>query len=97
MQPGQRRGRRGRASPPAPLCGLCHLLKCALFQASKHHHLSVVYRQASDEPYRDFLNEVRVARPTQQQIDSVLGPCFKAEGSLDSLLTADATLVCTHR
>jgi hypothetical protein len=87
-----------RDAPPE-LCEHCHLLRSAELSGpgAQHHHLQRVYRQAADPAFAAFLDRVRCSRLSQQQIDAVMKDCYRPLESLPALLTADTTILCTHR
>jgi hypothetical protein len=79
------------------ICHHCHLLYSNDFLSAQHQHLQAVYRQAADPTFTRFLNYIRTRRPTPEYIQEVLGACMRDKEELTSLLTPDATVLCTHR
>lgn len=79
------------------ICPHCHLLYSDEFLSARHQHLQAVWRQAADPTFTRFLNHVRTRRPTAEYIQEVLGACMRPREELASLLTPDATILCTHR
>jgi hypothetical protein len=82
------------------LCHLCHIMYSTLWQNAVKFNLTKVFRQAADVEFMEFLNIIRMRKPTQSEIDHYIGMCFWHPESDDEkmeALTPDTTILCTHR
>lgn len=77
--------------------------QCPYFKAAAKHNLTESVRHLADPVYSKFLSEVRTTRPTQEQIDNVLGPaagmdrsCFISEEDIYERASKDTTILCSH-
>lgn len=92
-----RRSRKRRSKRHAYLCPHCHLLRCPAFVNATAIELDVVYRQARDPDFVNFLGEIRIAQPTVERLQEALGRCSgHSSRRLEQLMGLTTTVLCTH-
>ena len=82
------------------LCSTCHLSSSPLWSYANVTRLTAVsYRLRGDRIWLCFLNLCRARAPTQEEVDAVLPPRRHALSveAVKSIVTADDTLLVTHR
>jgi hypothetical protein len=78
------------------ICSTCHISASLWWSQLTFHHLSVSERHSKDPAWLQFFNIIRERRPTQEEIDHHLGPCFVGEAEAIARLTPKTTSLCTH-
>lgn len=93
------------------VCTRCHISASKHWSRRVQHDLTTSVRHASDKPFAAFLDHVRIARPTQELLDTTLlahrvpldanttdtrGMCINPS-DVASLITDETTVICSHR
>jgi len=83
--------------PAASFCKACHISNSPWWPQATMHTLHTNVRQAQDPEYLTFLNIIRTRAPTQTEIDTYLQHCYVHPHEALARLTAETTIICTHR
>ena len=83
--------------PDNRICCNCHVITSSVLDNCQVHHLKASHRHASDPDFMKFLTRIRKRQPSQMQLDLLFNDCLvKESDDLDTILSQDITVICTH-
>jgi hypothetical protein len=86
------RGVKASSEDRDSICFQCHIW----WPTMTFHHLNSSFRHHKVASYLQFLNTIRLRRPTQAEIDKVLGDCLITEAEAIRLADEHTTILCIH-
>jgi hypothetical protein len=83
---------------PHQVCMKCHVTRSVYWAKACVHRLVTIVRHAGDATLLAFLRLVRSARPTAEDIERVLAPCYRpcTDAAVLEEYDEDSTLICSH-
>jgi hypothetical protein len=82
--------------PTAELCKKCHIAFGDFWKMCDHFELQNVHRFVQDSAWLQFLGLIRKTKPTQQQIDDVMGHLFCTEAEALDWVDDTCTVITSH-
>ncbi len=84
------------AAAVAAICKRCHIAFSELWKRGEHIELETVHRFAADPEWLRFLAVIRKRRPTQEEINAVLGDLFVSHEEAREWVCEDTIVICSH-